>query len=151
MLRASKLSFVTTMHLVHFPLSRFQVVITVLLASVSFTSQASLKQHVPAYPTWQSGGCVNDGNPAIRALSLQVSVSQISVESCIGACSSRGYRLAGLEIQQCWCGYTLTTAGGTGTGGQIDLCNCTSPCTGDQTEFCGGTGALLLYYNSAQS
>ncbi|KAF8261575.1 hypothetical protein EI94DRAFT_1745735 [Lactarius quietus] len=148
MLRASKLPFVTTMHLVHFPLSRFQVVITVLLASVSLTSaQASLKQNVPAYPTWQSGACANDGNPAIRALPVQVTVSQNSVENCIGACSSKGYRIAGLELNQCFCGNALNTAGG--TGGQIATSSCSSPCPGDQTEFCGGTGALLLYYNSA--
>ncbi|KAF8261580.1 hypothetical protein EI94DRAFT_1745755 [Lactarius quietus] len=135
-------------HFTHFPLSRFQVVVAVFLASVSglTTAQAKLKEIVPMYPAWLSAGCHNDSNHAVRALNKEVTVpggqSNASVENCIGKCWSLNFVAAGLEQHRCWCGNSFSP----GTGAQIDINKCNTPCTGDPTEWCGGHNALLVYY-----
>ncbi|KAF8265299.1 hypothetical protein EI94DRAFT_359879 [Lactarius quietus] len=141
------------MHSTHIPLSCFQMVVTVLLAAISLTSaQATLKLYLPMYPTYQWGGCYNvfvdsDSNPPVRVLNTEASVlgglNNASVENCIGECKSMGFIAAGLEQQTCWCG----SPPGTGTGTQLDISHCNSPCTGDLKEYCGGDGALLLYFD----
>ncbi|KAF8261565.1 hypothetical protein EI94DRAFT_1745706 [Lactarius quietus] len=141
------------MHSTHFqvPLSRFQVVVAVLLAIVSSTSaQAFLKLYVTMYPNWQCAGCFSDTNPdqSVRALNTEVTVpgglANASVENCIGECKSLNFGRAGMEQQKCWCGQVLSA----GTGAPIDIRYCSTPCTGDSQEWCGGDGALLVYHDS---
>ncbi|KAF8256948.1 hypothetical protein EI94DRAFT_1761701 [Lactarius quietus] len=143
------------MHSTHFPLSYSQMVVTVLLAIVSLTSaQASVKQDVPIYPDWALSGCRSDSNPnrSLRALSTEVTVpgglNNASVENCIGECKSLNFNVAGLNQQTCWCshvGHYAVTPGSNSE--EIDISNCqATPCTGDPKEYCGGNGALLVYY-----
>ncbi|KAF8259427.1 hypothetical protein EI94DRAFT_1751620 [Lactarius quietus] len=124
------------MHSTHFPLSCFQMVVAVLLAIVSLTS---------AEATF--GGCLSDANPPLRALNTEVTVpgglNNASVENCIGECHSLHFIMAGMEQKTCWCANAVTK----GTGAQIDLSNCNTPCTGDSNELCGGYQALLQYYS----
>ncbi|KAF8261574.1 hypothetical protein EI94DRAFT_1745734 [Lactarius quietus] len=141
------------MHSTHFPLPYFQMVVTVLLASVSLTSaQAAVKQNVAMYPNWKCAGCWNDTNPdqSVRALNTEVTVpgglANASVENCIGECISLKFNIAGLELNKCWCANRLTADSGSAP---ILVANCLNPCTGDPNEFCGGNGALLVYYNNA--
>ncbi|KAF8271104.1 hypothetical protein EI94DRAFT_635857 [Lactarius quietus] len=141
------------MHTPHFPLSRFQMVVTVFLAIVSLTTaQASIKQHVPMYPNWVFGGCWSDTGPnsVDKALSTEVTVpgglANASVENCIGECNSLLFNFAGMEQEVCWCDNVVNAV-----SKKIDQSDCNTPCTGDTTELCGGTNALLIYNNQPQS
>ena len=50
-----------------------------------------------------------------------------------------GYRYAGLEYYgECFCGASVN-------GPQIDESNCVDPCTGNQTQACGGTDIISVY------
>ncbi|KAF8264744.1 hypothetical protein EI94DRAFT_435261 [Lactarius quietus] len=137
------------MHTSYFPPSRFQVAVTVLLAVVSLTSaQATLKQDLGVNSTnWECVGCWSDTDPTVRALNTEVTVpgglANATVENCVGECGSLNFTLAGLEAQTCWCADELTSGSGSGP---IHMIYCQTPCTGDSTEFCGGNGALLIYY-----
>ncbi|KAF8262817.1 hypothetical protein EI94DRAFT_1742462 [Lactarius quietus] len=143
------------MHSTRFPLSRFQMVVAVLLAIVSLISaEASPKNPVPMYPTWEFGGCWSDSDPTVRDLNTEVTVpgglANASVENCIGECKSMNLTSAGMEGQACWCGDQFTAGSAAMTGAQqIDIDSCNTPCTGDHSEYCGGSGALLLYFDSA--
>jgi WSC domain len=64
----------------------------------------------------------------------------MTVELCGAACSSRSYLYFGLEYSsQCYCGNAITTA-------ILDESECSFPCVGDQTEFCGA-GAILSVWS----
>ncbi|KAF8264746.1 hypothetical protein EI94DRAFT_435289 [Lactarius quietus] len=140
------------MHTTHFPLSRFQMVVTVLLAIASFTSaQASIKQNVPMYPHWKFGGCWSDTDPTVRALTTEVTVpgglSNASVENCIGECNSLNFKIAGMKGNACWCDNKIASDS---NSAQTDQTKCNTPCTGDSTEWCGGAKAFLRYNNPPQ-
>ncbi|KAF8262815.1 WSC domain-containing protein [Lactarius quietus] len=85
--------------------------------------------------------------PGATALAVQLPVqggqNNNSVANCIGACNSFAYPVAGLELAgECWCGPNI----GNGTV-QIDPNICNMTCPGDTTEICGGTNAILVYYD----
>ncbi|KAF8268808.1 hypothetical protein EI94DRAFT_1106745 [Lactarius quietus] len=136
------------MHTTHFPLSRFQMVVTALLAIVSLTSaEATVKTHVPRWDRWVFMGCYSDtGNSVVKALNTQVSVlgglANASVENCIWECDTLIFNYAGMEQDKCWCDNAINSV-----SKQIALSNCDTPCTGDATELCGGTNAILIYNN----
>lgn len=61
-------------------------------------------------------------------------------------CAFHGFVYAGMEFgQQCWCGNSLSTAGGAGVS--LPSSSCNVPCQGDitNTTRCGGSWALSLY------
>lgn len=65
-------------------------------------------------------------------------------ESCISYCSSKGFQYAGTEYsQECWCGSQLATAATKAADS-----DCSSACTGNATEACGGGDRLSLFYSS---
>ncbi|KAM3075160.1 hypothetical protein ACMFMF_005839 [Clarireedia jacksonii] len=72
----------------------------------------------------------------------------MSVGLCTFACAAASYNLAGLEYgTECWCGNSLSNGGvlaPEGTSG------CSTLCTGNLSEYCGGTNRLDIYnYNNA--
>jgi hypothetical protein len=75
-------------------------------------------------------GCFADS--MTRDLPYQVYDSQANTtEACVTACISKGYRFAATQSgSQCFCGNAY--------GGQGPAGGCTTPCTGDQSEKCGG-------------
>ncbi|KAF8264754.1 hypothetical protein EI94DRAFT_1737619 [Lactarius quietus] len=141
------------MHTTHFPLSRFQVVVTVLLAIVSLASgsaQPAIKKKLTGgYSNWRYRGCWSDPNPVSRALDTEVTapggLAHASVEHCIAECDSMDFSMAGMEEKTCYCGDSLNT---------ISLSRaeryCNTICTGDSTEWCGGPKAILVYSNKPQ-
>ncbi|CCG81648.1 Putative uncharacterized protein [Taphrina deformans PYCC 5710] len=61
----------------------------------------------------------------------------MTVEYCGTYCSGNGFSYAGLEYAtQCFCGNTVRLGPGSG---------CTTPCSGNSAETCGGNNALSLY------
>lgn len=67
----------------------------------------------------------------------------MTVERCVDHCRTSGYTIAGLEYsQQCFCGNSIPQ------GRSPDpkrMGNCDMPCTGDDSQICGGAGQISLY------
>lgn len=90
-------------------------------------------------------GCFGDDVNA-RALSNRIS-DVTTVEACISACRSLGYRISGIEYTyQCFCDNYITSA-------PITESRCAQySCQGNSTETCGGDNALQVYsFNSSLS
>ncbi|KAF8264806.1 WSC domain-containing protein [Lactarius quietus] len=137
------------MHTTHLSLSRFQVVVAVLLAIVSLASAAQpaiKKSPNLGFASWNYRGCWSDTDSVNRALNTQVTVqgglAHASVENCIAECNSMSFHMAGVEEKTCYCGKSLNK-----NSMQIAESNCNTVCTGDSTELCGGPQAILVYSN----
>jgi len=77
-----------------------------------------------------------------------IPIEEMTVENCIEGCKAQGYHVAGLRLgQQCWCDYP--GAHENPIGENLPNSACSFPCTGNATEFCGGSYALLAYVNSS--
>ncbi|KAL2072787.1 hypothetical protein VTL71DRAFT_12130 [Oculimacula yallundae] len=73
--------------------------------------------------------------------------SVASVEACISACSTSGYKYAGVEYgNECWCDNGIR-AGTT----QIAAKNCLMPCSGTPSQTCGGSNAIQIYSGTPPS
>ncbi|KIJ98421.1 hypothetical protein K443DRAFT_133432 [Laccaria amethystina LaAM-08-1] len=73
-------------------------------------------------------------------LSVQLSdTPSMTVETCIETCVSAGYIRAGLVAgSQCWCGNVIKPGNHVVSNG-----SCSTACTGNPTEICGGNGDML--------
>jgi hypothetical protein len=112
------------------------------LSVYNYTNYAypQLVQDVGTYTLF---GCFTDTQGA-RGLSNSTAASSTSmtVESCVSICQQRGYSKAGVEYgSECYCGNTIAN-----TSTQAPISDCmTKFCTGELTEFCGGSKRLLVY------
>ncbi|KAF1923736.1 WSC-domain-containing protein [Didymella exigua CBS 183.55] len=84
-------------------------------------------------------GCLAD-NVYARALSVfQASGDSMTVAHCTSSCKAANYSTAGLEYgRECWCGDTLDN------NATITDEGCDIRCTGNSSEFCGGSQRLDL-------
>jgi len=94
---------------------------------------------------WDLRGCYNDSN-SLRVLEELVDIPggpfNTSVESCTNACYDRGFVVAGLEwAWQCFCGHNLAFP-----GVEMPEKDCALPCSGNQSEICGGADRMTVYY-----
>ncbi|TVY84936.1 WSC domain-containing protein [Lachnellula suecica] len=91
---------------------------------------------------YQPLGCYSEGTSG-RSLAWrqdQVSSTSLTIESCLSACKTGGYSIAGVEFgQECYCGVVL------GNGTLPQTSGCDVPCTGNSAEICGGSGTLNLF------
>jgi len=95
---------------------------------------------VPSVGEWTSLGCYSD-SVSSRTLERSVNPGSVTVESCVSTCQSQSFTIAGLEYaQECWCGNEISSP-----GAPVSQSACNQACTGDNTEVCGGPGALQLY------
>ena len=97
-----------------------------------------------------------------RTLERSVNAGNVTVESCVSACQSQSFTIAGLEYaQECCksinlnsrllltdnrrsrigCGNVINSP-----GTPISQSACNQACIGDNMEVCGGPDALQLYY-----
>ncbi|KAL2393243.1 hypothetical protein ABEF93_001754 [Exophiala dermatitidis] len=84
-------------------------------------------------------GCFAEANVGKALTPSYTSATNMSLESCAASCQKGNYALFGTEYsQECYCGNTITTA-------QVGQGNCSSFCTGDKTEFCGGGSRLSIW------
>ena len=83
-------------------------------------------------------GCYNDSN--YRVLNgYSWSSNEMTVESCVASCNSRGYVYAGAQDgSQCFCGNGPYFSAGVGN-------SCNMACTGNSAETCGGNLANDVY------
>ena len=76
-----------------------------------------------------------------RTLPIPVGVSTNTMETCTSACYDAGYGIAGMEYSaECWCGTSIQSG-----GAPAPASDCNMPCTGDNTQPCGGPNRLNVY------
>lgn len=97
---------------------------------------------------WNLMGCYNDSNSQriLEREILDISGGRYntSVETCTEACFDQSYRLAGVEwAWQCYCGDSIVNSGVVKPEK-----DCLLPCSGNQSEICGGPNHITVYsYN----
>ncbi|KAG6089703.1 hypothetical protein E4U15_001737 [Claviceps sp. LM218 group G6] len=88
-------------------------------------------------------GCFQEGkggNALIFRSSLEP--GNMTVERCTAECKGNGFRYAGLEYYGvCYCGTTID-------GVQLDDSKCSLPCSGDNTQKCGGDSTLSIWQDT---
>ncbi|KAF9875011.1 WSC domain-containing protein [Colletotrichum karsti] len=94
----------------------------------------------PGVGQYVSEGCYTEATDT-RALPNLVDLEDKTVANCIAACSGRKNTYAGLEYGgECWCGDSL------GVGAiPAAAADCSMPCSGNSSEYCGGPSRLNLY------
>ncbi|TDZ19370.1 putative fungistatic metabolite [Colletotrichum orbiculare MAFF 240422] len=94
----------------------------------------------PGVGRYVSEGCYTEATDA-RALPNLVDLEHKTVANCIGACSGRANTYAGLEYGgECWCGNVLAEG-----SVPAEASECSMPCSGNSSEYCGGPSRLNLY------
>ncbi|EXJ86553.1 hypothetical protein A1O3_03506 [Capronia epimyces CBS 606.96] len=85
-------------------------------------------------------GCFMEGVGARALTGTSYSNSNnMSLETCAAFCQQGNYALFGTEYsQECYCSNTISTT-------QVGQGNCSSFCSGDNTEFCGGGSRLSVW------
>jgi hypothetical protein len=82
-------------------------------------------------------GCWTD-DPA-RALPVALMPSGATVETCVAAARTLGYAYAGLQFEgQCWAGDTIGHA-------KVADSQCSTPCTANKSQICGGGWRSSVY------
>ena len=89
-------------------------------------------------------GCIKEtycgSDPRQRCLPNLVGATGTR-ESCAASCYVRGYSLAGVEEDQCWCGDGI----GPACGAVLPAASCDHPCRGKPSESCGGKCKVDVY------
>lgn len=71
----------------------------------------------------------------------------MTIELCLAACRSAGYKIAGVEYaSQCYCGNAFANGGGPAPDGNAQ---CNMPCNGNPAQICGGPDRLNVYTYAA--
>lgn len=100
---------------------------------------------VPSVGSCYFVGCYSEATNSralIDAHSIDYSATGMTVEKCAAFCDPT-YSLFGLEWSgECYCGNTLQAGS---VLSPIEQCQ-TNVCDGDDTEYCGGSSRLGLYY-----
>ncbi|KAF7948550.1 uncharacterized protein EAE97_003961 [Botrytis byssoidea] len=88
-------------------------------------------------------GCFTDpSSPSALLFRTDLNSQNMTVEICVDFCKGNGYKYAGLEYYgECFCGASVG-------GPQTSESNCSFPCTGDNTESCGGNDILSVYQDT---
>ncbi|TVY44145.1 WSC domain-containing protein [Lachnellula subtilissima] len=88
-------------------------------------------------------GCFQDpSSPRALLYDSGLNTQNMTVEICVAFCKGNDYQYAGLEYYgECFCGASVN-------GPQIAESNCNYPCTGDNSEACGGNDIVSIYQDS---
>ncbi|KAL8920259.1 MAG: hypothetical protein Q9172_004572 [Xanthocarpia lactea] len=79
--------------------------------------------------------------PLLSATSTSLPISNLSAESCVGYCSTRGFAVAGMQDgKTCSCDEKLSTS-----AEELALSECNVVCPGNKREFCGAEKKILVY------
>jgi hypothetical protein len=96
----------------------------------------------PSPTVWYDMGCYDEVpvSPILEKNMNPAGDDSLTIPKCQDACYLAGYGFAGVqEGNQCWCS---SYVGGEWTKYQKD---CSIPCTGDSTTFCGGRSVLSVF------
>lgn len=104
--------------------------------------QGKIVNNSPANLGYQ--GCFQEGNGKLALQGYSTSSSSMTVPMCKSYCNQLGYTMAGLRNgNQCYCDSVFN-------GGQLlPDSQCSTPCAGNSTQFCGNTYTLSLYNSNA--
>lgn len=121
-----------------------QIVTTQLGNSVTTSTTSTIAAPTSLPSGWAYKGCWVDNNNG-RAMSFQQpDDNQLTVESCVSACSKAGYSVAGMEYAyQCFCDNFLRN--GATNASEAD---CSTSCAGNAGEKCGAGNRLSVYSNN---
>ena len=94
---------------------------------------------VKAVGAYALQGCYSGSN-IVKAAS-HTSTTGLTVESCVGYCITKGYKVAGVQDgKTCYCDSKLAT-----TAKKESLSSCNVLCAGNRREFCGAYRKYLVY------
>lgn len=100
----------------------------------------------PGTGNWTFSACYTEGVTG-RALPFAATVvggaAAMTVDLCLSACETAGYVLAGTEYaDECWCGDSIASGATVAPEG---ISGCDMLCSGNFSEFCGGSDRLDVY------
>ncbi|KAK8872836.1 glyoxal oxidase [Apiospora arundinis] len=107
------------------------------------TSTATPAPSTTSLPAgWTAQGCWQDGpNGRIIPTYQGQDSNSNTPQNCAFLCQNRGYTISGTEFsKQCFCGNAIYNGGH--DSGNPSLCS--STCSGDSSQFCGGPGYLSI-------
>ncbi|XP_078701546.1 uncharacterized protein LOC144927741 isoform X2 [Branchiostoma floridae x Branchiostoma belcheri] len=83
-------------------------------------------------------GCYQDNPPhSLVLVGPATSETEMTVQRCLAFCTSSGHKYAGVvNSYGCRCGDQFQ--GDTAVSRRLPASDCTAPCGGDQSQFCGG-------------
>ncbi|KAI4865776.1 glyoxal oxidase N-terminus-domain-containing protein [Hypoxylon rubiginosum] len=91
---------------------------------------------------WQYSGCFVDVGRTIDAVTT--TSDGMTLGKCIEFCDKKGFPYAGAENHnECYCGTSLAV----GANEVEDATECSTGCSGNSTEACGGLDRLTLFFN----
>ncbi|KAK8038133.1 hypothetical protein PG994_014900 [Apiospora phragmitis] len=110
-------------------------------ASAPAAATPTQKQQVGTYSLV---GCYEEATNDRRALSSQsMAVDTMTAETCAGFCSA--YHYFGVEYgRECYCGNVLDS-----TSEPAVMTDCSMPCAGDKSTYCGAGNRLDVYFSNA--
>ncbi|CAJ2501542.1 Uu.00g043950.m01.CDS01 [Anthostomella pinea] len=92
--------------------------------------------------TWTYQGCYTDVGRTINQASM--SDNSMTIEKCLAFCNGQGYPYGGAEyFSECYCGNQLHK-----DAVEVNATDCTTACSGNKTEACGGPSRLTLFHNA---
>ncbi|KAL8708971.1 MAG: hypothetical protein Q9220_006179 [cf. Caloplaca sp. 1 TL-2023] len=112
---------------------------------------ATAKAQIPTTMVKQVGyyplkGCYDSASASLNG-TVSTMGSAMTVESCVGYCSTKGYAVAGLENgNTCYCDSALGKSASV-----LDLSKCNVACPSNGREFCGADKKTLVYVMDTQS
>ncbi|PVF98141.1 WSC-domain-containing protein [Serendipita vermifera] len=114
-----------------------------LLSGVKAAPTSNPHSHLAKRGTWAAapGRCWADNVEGVRALVHNAgNANDMTPGKCQSICEAAGFFLAGVEYgRECYCGNTIM--GKNNIKPQI----CTTPCSGDSSQKCGGPDAINIY------
>lgn len=92
---------------------------------------------------WGYQGCGADNYYSRALTGASTSQSSMTNEQCVKFCGDKGFSIAGSEYgKECYCANSIPDSAKPIPGVVGD---CSMPCAGDDSEFCGGSARLSLY------
>ncbi|KAG4437963.1 hypothetical protein IFR05_006544 [Cadophora sp. M221] len=123
--------------------ARFQSFLAALTLLSPFIPILALDIPTTLPGSWRYQGCYTEVGRTLNGASY-TNTTAMTDESCISFCSDRGFIYAGTQYSsQCFCGSTIAP-GATVSSTPSD---CNMPCTGNQTEPCGGVNRLSMFWS----
>ncbi|KZV86965.1 WSC-domain-containing protein, partial [Exidia glandulosa HHB12029] len=119
---------------------------TVASAAVLNTTQLTARAPIVFPSGWQTliPCAVDTPDRVLRSVVIK-QLSDNTVSRCMALCDSLGYNYAGLEYSnECHCGRGVVKG-----AGQVASSECNMACAGDETQSCGGSWRMQLYYTQS--
>jgi hypothetical protein len=89
---------------------------------------------------YQYLGCVTEGNGGRALTDGFMADASMTPQLCQSYCTGLGLSLSGVEYSsECYCGNVLSN------GATLGSTNCNMICPGDESQICGGPGALSVF------